>query len=357
MTVERLIELATKYFGVSKADLLTSTHKKCPDDVAVAKHCMRGLAILEYNIPPKEFTAVTGIGHSAVSISLKAIRDGYYAEEYEGFSLFVKANYIPYEETTTDEEGIQRITMAAYDERFYADPKKANKRTGNNFFPAYHFVVAHGAPENIGLSNWKKDKGHFTDYILKRSQVIGSYVHDAIDMMIKYKFELTKAEIASNPAWHDASEVKRVYDCLKGFLSFMRDEEPQIISSEKMMCAEDFGFTLDLKCRLKSDDYKNVWIVDWKTSKSVNDDHKMQVSVMRKEVGADRAAVVVLGSKGKGGYTKTAIPVKDHDFWCKKFNAIKETAYVEFIKRGTIAPRVDDTPDVFSLKDINISRL
>lgn len=249
---------------------------------------------------------------------------------------------------------IERITNEAFDERFYRHSTKLNSKTGNNFFPAYHFVLSMGAPESIGLSKWRQDKGHFADHILRRSAEIGSYVHDCIDRMIKTNTSVTHDEI--DTMFPDVKEAHKAREGLLGFLNFMQENEPEILSSEHMGVGDDFGFTLDLKARIKFDDYKHVWVLDWKTSKVVSEDHLMQVETIRRVVGAEAAGVIVLGNTTKKKYTFTPVKPSKADYLYNRFLAIKETAYVEMLERGLIQPREDNMPLMFSLKEINIKR-
>lgn len=250
---------------------------------------------------------------------------------------------------------IERDTNEAFDERFYKHPTKINPQTGNNYFPAFHFITSMGAPESPGLSNWKKDKGHHSEYLLERSAEIGSYVHDCIDMMIKTNIDIEHESI--HKAFPNPKEAQKIKESLLGFLNFMSDQEPEMVASEHMECGDDFGFTCDLAARIKEDGYKNLWILDWKTSKVANDDHKMQIEAMRRTLEAQRGGVVVLGNSTKKKYTFTPIKPSEHDYFWNRFVAIKETAYVELLRRGTIKPRVNNMPPSFSLKDINLKRL
>src|SRR6056297_2335568 len=105
-------------------------------------------------------------------------------------------------------KNIERITNEAYDERFYKHPQRKNVRTGNNFFPAYHFLMSLGAPASVGLNRWRQDKGHFADYLLTRSAEIGSYVHDVIDKMIKLNVDFAQSDIEQ--IFEDEKEAEKV---------------------------------------------------------------------------------------------------------------------------------------------------
>lgn len=250
---------------------------------------------------------------------------------------------------------IERITNNVFSERFYYHPQKINPRTGNNYFPAYHYLTSLGAPEPIGLSKWRQTMGHFADHVLDRSALIGSFVHDCIDKMIKTNVDVKHDEIDS--AFPNEKEAYRVKESLSAFMNFMQDNEPEIVASEQMLLGEDFGFTMDLKARILFDDYKGIWILDWKTSKVASDEHKMQVEAIRRVAEATKAGVVILGNDTKKKYTFAQVKPSEQDYLWNRFLAVKETAYVEMLKRGTIKPREDSMPHVFSLKEIKFKRI
>jgi len=353
MTLEQLKELACSFFGVTEEEL---DSKKRDTPIIIAKHIFRTVAYVKYSFTQKQIGAVNNTGHDNVHNSIKTIIElEQFPNEYRDFLGYLEMKKRSAVSTVKDSKnGIERITNEAYDSRFYKHPEKLNTRTGLPYFPAFHYITSLGAPESIGLSKWRQDKGHFADYILTRSAAIGSYVHDCIDRMIKSNIVVEHEDI--HKAFPDEKEAQKVKDCLLGFLNFMRDEEPIITASERMMCGDDFGLTQDNEFYLKSDSYKFSRASDWKTSKVVSEDHKMQVEVIRRVSGATGGLVVVLGNQTKKKYTATKIKPSEYEYLWERFNAIKETAYVEILKRGLIKPREDNMPHVFSLNDLKIRR-
>lgn len=354
MTLEKLEELACKFFNVTQYDVRT-TKKSCSDAIAMTRHCFRALALEEYNFTPNAIRDFHSIHVSTISASKKLIFvNKQFEHEYKEFKQYVKDNDIQAMDIVVDENGVERITNDAFDSRFYKSPDMLNERTNLPYFPAFHTITKLGSPEPQGLTKWRQDKGHFADYIMTRAQLIGSYVHDCIDRMIKSDAYIEHEDI--HREFPDPKEAQRVKDCLLGFLNFMREEEPIILASERMYCAKDFGFTLDNRMLLKSDGYKKTYTTDWKTSKSVNEDHKMQVETMRREVGDDKGMVIILGNTTKRKYTTYVIKPSEQDYLYARFDAIKKLAYVEILKKGMIKPREDNMPKVFSLKSIRLQR-
>lgn len=352
MTFERLMKLSCEFFHVDEEEFFST---KRDEAIIIARHCFRAAMYNVYARPKSSIAKYEKRNHATIINSCNVIlKDKQFNEEYIRFLAFVNKDKPHGIETVVGEDGIERITNEAFSERFYKHPTKINERTGLHYFPAFHTITGEGEPTPFGLISWYKSMGYKADEILERSKVIGSFVHDSIDKIIKYDVIITHEAIHN--AFPNAQEAQKVKECLLGFINFMRDEEPVILASEAMECGEDFGFTIDNKFRLKSDDYKNVWASDWKTSKVATDGHKMQVEAIRRTTGCDRGLVVVLGNSTKKGYTATKIPEKDHEYLWERFIAIKETAYVELLKKGQIQPKEDNMPTEFSLKDINIKR-
>lgn len=350
--LDKLELLACEYFKITRYQMRSV---KRSEDLYTARHVFRATAVHDYGFKEYEVATFQGVVHGSVYNSVANVIDKkQYQLEYHNFKEYVVKKLNSKESVATDGV-IERITNEAFDERFYKHPEKVNIRTGNNYFPAFHFITSLGAPENDGLGKWKQDKGHFADTILVRSAAIGTFVHDSIDGMLKKGIAVKHDTI--HQMFPDEKEAQRVKECLLGFINFMADQEPEIVSSEMMVVADDFAFTMDLQCKIKEDGYKSLWVVDWKTSKVATEEHKMQVEVMRRVTKADKAAIVVLGNGTKKGYTFSPVQPSKADYLWKRFCAIRETAYVEILERGLIKPRENNMPDEFSLKNVNYKKV
>ena len=243
---------------------------------------------------------------------------------------------------------IRRVTNEQYDERFYYSELHVNSRTGTHWFPAYHFLTSMGAPTSDYLIKWYKDLGHEAERVMKQKEIRGSWIHDAIERMTKWNVVITEAEIQM--AWgNNEKDMLFVKRALTGFLNFMEEEQVQIVSSEKMIIFEDWAGTMDLEVRMKRDDYKNVWVVDVKTAQAVYEEHKQQVESYRRAVGADRGAVLLLGNSTKKRFTLSEVSVKKSDYYYKRFQAIKETAYIEMEEQNRLQPTIEIFPTEFKI--------
>jgi len=353
MTLGRLAELACNHFKVSIEDFTASGRKS--KEVMIARHCFRTAAWAKYGFSRPTIAKYENRHNGVIGHSIRVINiEEKYEAEYKSFLGMLSGVSENGISVVVGEDGIERVTNDAFDERFYRHPTKINYRTGLPYFPAYHYITGEGAPTPFGLIEWYKQMGYKSNEILHRSAEIGSFVHDTIDRMIKYDDVVSHDEI--HAAFPVAIEAQKIKECLWGFLNFVQDEEPIFLTSERMVCGEDYGLTEDNEMRIKSDGYKHRWASDWKTSKSATDDHKMQAEVIRRTTGCDRAMIVVLGNSTKKKYTISKVPENRHDYYWDRFVAIKETAYVDIIDKGKIKPREDNMPPEFSLKNLKLKR-
>ena len=220
-----------------------------------------------------------------------------------------------------------------YDDRFYCPKDKSlNTRTGLPYFPSVTTILSYLRLEH-NLLEWIANRGSYGAYrrYLSHRANIGSFVHNMIDSSVnkleKFPFEDLKSRIEFEYPEND--DQLFLYGALRGWVNFLRDEEPIIIESEKSFHFEDYAGTRDLVCRLKSDKYKHEWLIDNKTSKQSNEHHFIQVSAYQKARGCKRGGVLVLGNKTEKKYTLTKIPVKKFDHYIAKFNWAKEGFYLD----------------------------
>lgn len=359
MTLEQIAKSVSQFFNLTVDDMLSA---KKDDRVAIPRHIWRVISNIEFRYNPTDIAKFEYMyngkeyaeqSRSAVYASVKSIvADRYYEQEYNSALNFIRQQR-PESPVVVNEvisqKGITRVTNEAFDERFYGFNERTNTRTGNNWFPSWHFLYHTAAPQNSFLVDYYKNKGWFADFEFHRAEVMGSYVHNRIEEMGKHGIDTTRGQIYR--AFPNPKEARRIEECLLSWLNFIDEEEPEILSFEQMLIADDWAGTVDLRAKLKSDDYKIIRTIDFKTSKMVYDSHKSQVESYRRWLKDDLACVMVLGNSTKKRYTMTEIKPKEQDFVYKDFLNIKEVAYYRLEKSGRLQPHESDMPEVFSLKN------
>ena len=244
-----------------------------------------------------------------------------------------------------DQTQIERITNEDYDERFYKHTTKINPITGNNYFPSFSFLHSQGAPASSFLSDWYKDKAWYSEIIFRKRQESGTYTHNAIDAMIKTGVSISVEDI-DREIKHSAYEVK---NALLGFMNWVEEYKPIVVASEHMVVSEEMAMagTLDLVARINKDDYKTVYAIDFKTSKSIFDEHRMQVEVYRRMQVVENCAILQLGNSTKKKFTFSPVTAKDREEMFAYWLCIKNTAYHKLLSEGWIQPRENPFPKEF----------
>lgn len=367
MTLSEIVKVVSTELGVKVEDMLSTT--RTGYEVA-ARHIYRTIASDEFKFTEQdigrfevqqrgeEWKPSMSRGRSAVYHSVTVIRNGQFKKEYEQCLNKIRKLFPPSPIEMDErrmEEQIIRVTQEEFDSRFYGHDTKINPRSGNKWFPSWHFLYGIGAPTDDFLVTYYKSKGFFSDVEFKRAEIMGSYVHNRIEDMGKYGIDTTLEQIYR--AFPDPYESRRVQEALMGWLNFVKDEEPKVMAYEQMVIGEDWGGTVDFRAAIKSDDYKNMWTIDFKTSKSVYKSHKAQVETYRREFNDDKAGVLILGNQTKKRYTFSEVKEKERDYFYDHFKAVKEVAYLDLIQSGRLQPHPKDMPDVFTLKGLNITKL
>jgi hypothetical protein len=197
----------------------------------------------------------------------------------------------------------KQINVRAFDERFY--------QSGDIYMPSVTYMLGCSFPTGYGLIQWVGDVGNKrAEEIKNEAGEDGSFVHDAIDRIIKgEKVSVEEIESKFKP-----QRALKIMKCLKGFLEFWEKYKPEVLSTEYILWDEKLVLagTADLKCKLNIDDYKDIWIIDWKTSRSIHPTHKVQLSLYKEmDKQATNCALVHLGNTTKAGWS--FLPLKEED--------------------------------------------
>src|SRR3990170_459705 len=134
--------------------------------------------------------------------------------------------------TPTD---IAKFEMKEKGQEITAGGSKIHTRTGNKWFPSWHFLFGTASPTDDFLVTYYKSKGFFSDFEFHRAEVMGSYVHNRIEDMGKHGIDTTTEQIYRS--FPNPKEARRVEECLMAWINFVVDEEPQVISYEQMVLA------------------------------------------------------------------------------------------------------------------------
>jgi len=227
-----------------------------------------------------------------------------------------------------EERKINRITIKEFDERFY--------ELDGVYKPSVTYILGVGMPASPHLIEWIAKVGlEQAEQIKTKAGDEGSFVHDCIDRLLKGD---------TLPSFEMDLKSKR---CLQAFVDWFVYEKPQVISHEYIIWGKDYAGTVDFKCRLKSDDYKKVWLIDHKTSKSIHENHKAQLMAYKKaDPEVDRVALLHLGNTTKKRYSFCEIRPSDELKYWHMFQCAKKMFQ---IMKPDAKPTIEEYPEFFKL--------
>ena len=220
----------------------------------------------------------------------------------------------PKKNTTTkqnkEKKEIKQITIREFDERFY--------QRGDEFAPSVTFILDATYPSGYGLTKWIGDVGNKrAEEIRDETAEEGSFVHEAIEKMLLGQ-KISNEDITSRFIPRRSLKIKR---CLKSFIDWYEETEPEIIETEKTIWNDEFLYagTLDLKCKINGE----IYIIDFKTSNSVQPKMKCQLSAYNyaETNGTAKQAILHLGNTTKKRYSFIEV---DFERYFNQFLTVKK---------------------------------
>lgn len=232
-------------------------------------------------------------------------------------------------------KGITQHTAEEYDERFYITEEGV-------YYPSMTFILECTLPSVPQLFQWVGDKGYEESQRIKnRAGDLGTYVHEAIEKMIKgEEIRIENIELTfPNPK--EALSIKR---SLLGFLNFVAQHQPEFIESEYHFIAEHrgwkFGGTIDCKCKIKD----KICGIDFKTSNSLYDKHRIQLTGYgQADKTLEELYLLHLGNGTKQRYTLSRVEPEKH---LRQFELCLETFY---LNNPDPKPTQEDFPETFKI--------
>ncbi len=226
---------------------------------------------------------------------------------------------------TIEDRLILRQTQQQYDERFYYDETYKNRYTDGHWFPSVTYVLSY-LPTSKHLIEWQSGKGfEESQRIMKRKGNIGDIVHQCIYEMIDSRKPIPQSTI--DLALADPKDALHAKRSLQGFVNFFNDYKPEVLHCERTLVTDTHAGTIDLRCKINKDDYKNTYTIDYKTSRGIYTSHKIQCAAYAKGAGDPCAALLHIGNSTKKYYTLTDIS-DDIEHYYNIFNTVLHTFYL-----------------------------
>jgi hypothetical protein len=253
---------------------------------------------------------------------------------------------------------IRQLTTYEHDERFY-------QRTVDGevvFAPSLTHILGETYPGDYGLSRWRGDVGNErADQLMREAGEEGTYVHDAIPRL--FRGESIPSQDVRDRFYPPARALK-VLRCLAAFIEWTRewqvepllDEggEPEI---ERVTWCTDprFAGTIDLVCwatNPKKDSEGRLYLVDFKSGKSIQEAHKAQVCGYQHSWKQDYTiditpAILHLGNQTKRHWSFNVLDDDEVETYTRRCLAAIETYHLH---HPDAKPNAETYPETFTLE-------
>lgn len=218
----------------------------------------------------------------------------------------------------TKKPGLIQITT--WDERFYRHEELGE-------FPSSAWISGY-VPITTGLKKYLQEHGFEADDLRDKAGEKGRRVHNAIDILVAQKQKSGSAQLDINTPFEkdngtfeplNVVEIECVLSFVNWFKELAQDYDVEIIDFERADFNEEFHYagTRDLRAKLTlkeekkvKEDLSGTWTIDYKTSKSIQLSHIIQLSSYKHfpDCEKDRIGILQVGYKlNKRGYKFTKI--------------------------------------------------
>lgn len=240
---------------------------------------------------------------------------------------------------TLDHDFIRRIDTSIDGFRFYEGIKLIDDQEVRVWcYPSVTTKIDAVYPKDAFLIKWIREQGLGGQAIFEKAADEGTEVHIAIDEMLQGKVI---------PTFDMSDKVKK---SIKAFLDWCEEYKPIFLESETMVVNHKYKYAGTKDARVLLDykkgktEHKGIYVVDYKTSNSVHDKHKIQnSSYWACGDRTDKVAILHLGNKTKAGYS--FLEYDPEVYWNKATHYIK-TFEMEHPNRE---PRIIEYPENFEL--------
>jgi len=202
-------------------------------------------------------------------------------------------------------------------------------------FPSVTTILDGAVPKDGYLIKWIREQGIGGQAIFEKAAEDGTEVHEAID-------QLLHGGVVSSENMND-----KVKKGIQAFIDWHEEFKPKMISSEQMVYNMDERYAggCDFYCELDYGKYKGRYVIDWKTSNSIQDKHKYQIAAYQRCVDPEaKVAIVHLGNRTKAGYSFKEFDVDEAWGFFKQFNKTFQ------MLNPDAKPKVVEYPSIFTLQ-------
>ena len=163
-----------------------------------------------------------------------------------------------------------RILEISDDAKQITLPDSRYYRRNGEYYPSVTYVLGY-YPKGKFFEDWLKKVGYSSDYIVKKAADEGTQVHEMIESYLNNE-ELRFLSSNSDPLYNP-----NVWQMFLKFVEWWETYKPTLLETEVHLFSDKLKVagTCDLVCEIDDE----LWIVDFKTSNSIQTTHELQTAI------------------------------------------------------------------------------
>ena len=162
-----------------------------------------------------------------------------------------------------------RILEISDDAKQITLPDSRYYRRNGKYYPSVTYVLGY-YPKGKFFEDWLKKVGYSADYIVKKAADEGTQVHEMIESYLNGK-ELNFLQNGT-PMYNPD-----IWQMFLKFVDFWEEYKPTLLETEVHLFSDKLKVagTCDLVCEIEGE----LWIVDFKTSNSIQTTYELQTAI------------------------------------------------------------------------------
>ena len=163
-----------------------------------------------------------------------------------------------------------RILEISDDAKQITLPDSRYFRRNGNYYPSVTYVLGY-YPKGKFFEDWLKKVGYSADYIVKKAADEGTQVHEMIESYLNNE-ELNFLSSNGDPLYNP-----NIWQMFLKFVEWWETYKPTLLETEVHLFSDKLKVagTCDLVCEIEGE----LWIVDFKTSNSIQTTYELQTAI------------------------------------------------------------------------------
>jgi predicted RecB family nuclease len=225
---------------------------------------------------------------------------------------------------------IKRLDNDTSGRRFY---QASDKDKVIFTYPSVTTILDETVPKDAFLIKWIREQGIGGQAIFEKAAEEGTEAHVAIE-------ELLNGGVV--PTEDMSPKVKK---CVQAFIDWHELHKPETLETEQIVYNMEGRYAggCDYVCKIGDQTY----VIDWKTSNSIQDKHLYQVAAYRMALDTKypdaKTAIVHLGNRNKCGFT-----FKEFD-WKEAYKFFEHYNTTFKMNNPDVKPNIKTYPQLFKL--------